>query len=260
MSRAEIEDYCAANGLEPRRDPSNFSPVAYTRNRVRLELLPLLAQEYNPAVSSALLRLSEIAARDADYLRVQADAALADATRERGVFRVVLDRATLAGLHPALLRHVLRQGIVSLRGTGEGIAYEHIERTCRAISAPMPRAFLLNLPYPPCTVRIADETLILTLANVPAALADVAVPLSVPGAAALPGTGWTARAGYDAFPGAVTLDADAVQEPLTLRNRRAGDRVDPLGMGGRHKRLATSSPTPRCRAPRGTAFPSSRTR
>jgi len=239
VSRAEIEGYCAAHGLEPRRDPSNLSPDAYTRNRIRLELLPLLAREYNPAVAEALLRLSEIAGRDVDYLQTQADAALTEATRERDVFRLVLDRPALARLHPALLRHVLRRAIANLRGTGEGITYDHIEQVCRAVAAPVPRAFGLNLPYPFCTVRVTDERLTLTLANVSASLADVAVPLAVPGMAALPGIDWVVQASFDALPNAVMLDADAVSlDALTLRNWRQGDRVDPLGMGGRHKKVS----------------------
>ena len=238
VSRAEIEDYCSAHGLKPRRDPSNLSPDAYTRNRVRLDLLPQLARGYNPAVADALHRLSEIAGRDLDYLQAQADAALRDATRECDVFRLVLDRATLAGLHPALLRHVLRRGIVSLRGTGEGITHEHIERACRAVAAPVPRAFVLNLPHPLCTVRVTDEMLTLTLANVPASLADVAASLFVPGTARLPGTEWRVRASFDTLPGAVVLDADTISpDALTLRNWRQGDRVDPLGMGGQHKKV-----------------------
>jgi len=238
VSHAETEDYCAAHGLQPRRDPSNLSPAAYTRNRVRLKLLPLLARDYNPAVAASLLRLSEIAARDLDCLQTQAEAALAEATRERDVFRLVLDRSALAGLHPALLRHVLRRAILSLRGTGEGITYDHVEQACRAVTAPKPRAFALNLPHPFCTIRVADETLTLTLADASAPPAIVSIPLTVPGTAALPGTDWNVRAGFDARPDAVTLDADAVSpDALTLRNWRHGDRIDPLGMGGRHKKV-----------------------
>ncbi len=239
ISRAEIEDYCVVHGLEPRRDPSNLSPDNYTRNRVRLELLPMLARDYNPQIGPALLRLSEIAGRDLDYLKVQAGAALAEATRERDVFRFVLDRPTLAGLHPALLRHVLRGAILSLRGTAEGISHEHIERTCRAVAAATPNAFALDLPHPLCTLRVAGETLTLALANVSASLADVAVSLPVPGKATMTGTGWVVSAAFDFLPGSVMLDADAVSpDALTLRNWRQGDRIDPLGMGGRRKKLS----------------------
>jgi tRNA(Ile)-lysidine synthase len=242
ISRAEIEDYCARHSLEPRHDPSNFSTSAYTRNRVRLELLPQLAREYNPAVREALLRLSEIARRDLDYLQAQADAALSEATRERDIFRLVLDRPTLAGLHPALLRHVLRRAVADLRDTGEGLTYDHVEQTCQALTAPAPRAFALTLPYPLCTIRITEETLTLALANVPAPLGNVSVPLPVPGRATLPGTRRQVQASFDPTSGPLStaeLDADILRgDTLTLRNWRRGDRIDPLGMNGRHKKVS----------------------
>src|SRR5690606_26317449 len=46
-SRAQIEAYCTAHGLETREDPSNAA-VEYLRNKIRLQLLPLLEAEYNP--------------------------------------------------------------------------------------------------------------------------------------------------------------------------------------------------------------------
>lgn len=239
VSRTEIEAYCTANGLEPRRDPSNLSSDAYTRNRVRLELLPQLARDYNPVVAGALLRLSNIARRDLDYLQTQADTALAEVTQERSAFRLVLDRPALTGLHPALLRHVLRSALSSLRGTGEGLTYSHIEQVCQAVAAPAPHAFGLNLPCPFCTVHIAGATLTLTLASLSVPFAAVSVPLPVPGTAMLSDTDWTVCASFDAFPEGIMLDADAIStKTLTLRNWRQGDRIDPLGMGGRHKKIS----------------------
>ena len=59
-TRAEIEAYCRQQGLEPRHDATNDVPDC-TRNRLRLELLPQLAAEYNPDISAALCRLAAIA-------------------------------------------------------------------------------------------------------------------------------------------------------------------------------------------------------
>ncbi len=237
VSRAEIEAYCSEHGLTPRRDPSNFSPEHYTRNRIRLELLPLLEQDYNPAVADALLRLSEIAARDSDYLHQQAAMALANATRERDVFHLTLDRPALAVLHPALLRHVLRQAIHQLRGTTEGVSYEHLEWASRAVSEPFAGVGSLTLSHPICLLRVTSEMLTLSLTNVSAALAYVSVPLPIPGEAILPETEWAVRADYES--GTVALDADAiVGNRLTLRNWRFGDKIAPLGMGGHTKKIS----------------------
>ena len=67
MSRAEIESYAAARGVRFREDPSNGS-VAYRRNRIRRQLLPLLTREYNPRIAEALAALATQAREDDDAL------------------------------------------------------------------------------------------------------------------------------------------------------------------------------------------------
>lgn len=70
--REDIEAYCRAQGLKPRVDHTNLQPI-YTRNKIRLELLPLLKEHFNPAVSQSLIRLGAIARQDKDYLWKQAE-------------------------------------------------------------------------------------------------------------------------------------------------------------------------------------------
>ena len=78
IKRAEIEEYCATKGLEPRRDHTNEEAV-YARNKIRLELLPLLAKEYNPNIVDALNRLGKLEAEDKAYLNAQATKAYEEA-------------------------------------------------------------------------------------------------------------------------------------------------------------------------------------
>ena len=66
VTREEIEEYCRQQGLEPLIDHTNLEPV-YTRNRIRLEILPTLAA-VNGNIVETLVRLGRIAAADSDYL------------------------------------------------------------------------------------------------------------------------------------------------------------------------------------------------
>jgi tRNA(Ile)-lysidine synthetase-like protein len=66
-SRAEIEAYCDAQGIEPRRDASNESNK-YARNEVRNVLFPYLRDRFNANVTDALLRLSDIASAEGELL------------------------------------------------------------------------------------------------------------------------------------------------------------------------------------------------
>lgn len=60
VRRSEVLQYLAQLGQDFREDESNVDP-RFTRNRLRHELLPQLAREYNPQVVDALLRLGELA-------------------------------------------------------------------------------------------------------------------------------------------------------------------------------------------------------
>lgn len=65
--RSEIEEYCAENNLVPRIDHTNLQPV-YTRNKIRLQLIPYLEENFNPNIMEALTRLSRTAGEDKEYL------------------------------------------------------------------------------------------------------------------------------------------------------------------------------------------------
>ncbi len=65
-TRQDVLDYLAALGQDYRSDSSN-DDLRFTRNRLRLELLPLLREQYNAEADAALLRLAA-QARDAQQL------------------------------------------------------------------------------------------------------------------------------------------------------------------------------------------------
>ncbi|MBV9850599.1 MAG: tRNA lysidine(34) synthetase TilS [Armatimonadetes bacterium] len=172
VPRTSVEAYCAEQGLAPRRDPSNSDPSHYTRNKLRLELLPVLERDYNPAVRAALLRLSENAARDADFLHAEARAALPALTLARTERELVLDARGLRLLHPSLQRHVLRAAFAHLRGTTLGLTHEHLGPLCAALAGERRLPFGLTTPPPHCAARVTQRRLTLRtqeLTTIPAA-------------------------------------------------------------------------------------------
>jgi len=67
VERREIEAYCRENALAFRTDNTN-SDTAFTRNRIRVELLPYLEVSFNPNVREALCRLVSTAGEDGEFL------------------------------------------------------------------------------------------------------------------------------------------------------------------------------------------------
>lgn len=81
-SREDVEQYCAENGLSFVTDETNFDD-AYSRNRVRLNIIPEL-KKLNPDFLEAAARLSDSAAADEQYLRENTVKALSFAANEDG--------------------------------------------------------------------------------------------------------------------------------------------------------------------------------
>jgi tRNA(Ile)-lysidine synthase len=100
LRRAETERLCAALGLSPVRDPSNSDP-RFWRNRVRREVLPLLADVAGRDVVPLLCRLADVAREESDAL--EALAAELDPA----------DARALSSAPPALARRALRRWLAS---------------------------------------------------------------------------------------------------------------------------------------------------
>ena len=66
IRRRELEQYLKDIG-QPWREDSTNTDERFTRNRVRKLVIPLLEQEFNPAVAENLAELAEIARGEEDY-------------------------------------------------------------------------------------------------------------------------------------------------------------------------------------------------
>jgi len=119
ITRAEVIEHCEHYVLAFRSDRSNFL-ADFTRNRIRLELLPMM-ETFNPRVKEALARTSELITQDEDYLRIAADECL-DKSREGSRLNV----SALQKTHAAIRRRVLRSWLRDKCGHLRRIDAAHI--------------------------------------------------------------------------------------------------------------------------------------
>lgn len=239
LSRADTERACREAGVVPLRDPTNRSR-AHLRNRIRLELLPLL-RRYNPRIGEALVRFATTAAADVEFLEELAAAALPASRGADGTVR--LERRRLLALPPALQAHAVRLAASRLLGDARALSERHLRAVLRAAAGPT--GGRLDLPR---GLRLQVERGAITLTKRPPSpprpLPDGARPLPVPGTvrfglwrievqllARRPAARSLVADSYVAY-----LDADACGPRLSLRRRRPGDRFQPLGLA-RSKKL-----------------------
>ncbi len=123
-SRAEVEQYCAENGIEYITDETNFERE-FSRNKIRLDAVPVL-REINPGLENAFLRCTQALTLDEQLLSSLAEELLAE-TRLSGGWSV----SGLKKSHPALMRRAAARIIES--ETGIAPEEKHIAALCSVI-------------------------------------------------------------------------------------------------------------------------------
>ncbi|MBI2329452.1 MAG: tRNA lysidine(34) synthetase TilS [Chloroflexi bacterium] len=234
VRRPETADYCHRYQLMPRADASNLS-LSPLRNRIRLQLLPLL-QSYNPRVAEALLRTARIAGDDLAFLDKESARLWASVAQRQGNV-IFWDKERFLGLPAALQRHLLRAAFAELLGSLKDIEARHMEEVMAALTRPAGRR--LSLPGGLVFVNEYDQYLLSrdAAALSPFPVLSHEIVLKVPGETLLPGYQVAATIigreqmseKEDLF--TACLDLDKVAGEVTVRCRRPGDRFQPLGMG-----------------------------
>jgi tRNA(Ile)-lysidine synthase len=108
VERSVVLDYLSRVGQEFREDESNRDET-YTRNRLRHELLPRLAEQYNPQIRETLRRLGEQAAQAQSALEALAADLLERVFESASAEGCRLKWQPLAGVPRHLIREALSQ-------------------------------------------------------------------------------------------------------------------------------------------------------
>ena len=129
VSREEIEQYCSENHLNPQIDLTNLKPI-YTRNKIRLELLPYLRESFNRNITAALNRLSKIAKEDKDYFNQRVEEIIEQNSVCESQERIGMPIELLRREHPAI-RHRLIMRIFESIGLSKDISSVHLDQADR---------------------------------------------------------------------------------------------------------------------------------
>ena len=264
VTHAETVAYCSQHALLPLEDTSNRDP-RFLRNRVRHELLPLL-ESMNPGIHATLLRNTEVAHVDVAWIEAQVERYWSAVVLAEQEERITLDSAALLTLPLSLQRHLLRRVTARLCAGQSPLELRHyllIEELLRREIAGTEEV-TLQLPAQLQVTRNFTNLVFERLSSKEAehifSALDEAIPLPVPGRVAVPGTPWIASAEIVTEPVArlarqalqrqdwlsvwqflpktrytVYIDADRAGPVLTVRTRRPGDRMRPLGMAREKK-------------------------
>lgn len=252
--RSALIDYCEANGLTWREDPTNTDP-RFFRNRIRHQLMPLLA-ELNPQIVAGLGRTATVLHADYTVITAAIDQAWELLVCNTALGHALsLRRAGWLAAPLGVRLGVLRRALNRLR---PGLRDIDLQPLMQATDT-LPDAREGQQYSLPGDVLLTADREYLHLHRREAGLppldtwpwfdAEPPLALAAPGDTLLPGSGWRVQidvmsvvphhaVAHNADDWLCYIDAEALPAPLSLRRWQPGDVIRPLGMRGRRQLLA----------------------
>ena len=154
VTKAQVMDYCRENQLNPCMDHTNQEAI-YTRNKIRLELIPYLQREYNSNIKETIIRMGKTAAIDGDYLAAEGAEAYREALREKGKDYIILSGKVLKDCHRAIRRRILSEALKEL-GLGDDVSFANFQSVESILLSESPSA-RTDLPRGYYATRVYED-------------------------------------------------------------------------------------------------------
>lgn len=248
--RSEIEAYCREGHLEPIRDETNDQPT-YFRNRLRHVLIPEL-ESYNPQFKQRVSNMADVIRQDAALLDEVCETAWKECVVSGNEKWIMINRSTFNAKHLAVRRLLLRKALNLLAPDIRDVDFAVIERGVKFIEKPS-NGRKIDLVAGYVVESWFGDILLHPAEFYPEGdsfpqMDGGEIIVHHPGIVKL-GKGWQLTVGdrtiddnveglipTDAF--SVWLDAEEVPLPLAIRPVKAGERLNPLGMGSSTQKVS----------------------
>ncbi len=223
--RTEILSYLDAHGV-PHVEDSTNTDVAYARNRLRRQVVPVLRQ-LNPRLSECVAETMGYLRADNDYLNAQAAEACRNArwTQEG----LAIEARSIARLPAAVAPRAVRCLLEQVEHGNTDCSAAHLNAVVELARGENPSAEVC-LPHGRVARRVYQDLLLSPRIAPPPPFSPV--PLNTDGETAPEGTPWRALCRPvlcpepdRQTPGALYLARAALNGPLLLRPRQAGDEI-----------------------------------
>ena len=239
ITRSEIEQYIEDKNIETVLDKTNLMPI-YTRNKIRLELIPYIEENFNPNLTKTLWRLSQTSQNDTLFLNKFAEEKYLSIVKSEEKNRIVLDGEKFRKLDISIQQRIVILIITKLIEVFQGFSEQHISSITELFNSGN-TGKSLNLPND-LVAKVDYDKLIIEQSS-KKALKPFVYELII-------GYNHFSDLGYgldikvvdieevelnDELDNIKYFDYDKIKGGLKLRNRQNGDRFTPYGMKGSKK-------------------------
>ena len=244
ITKNELINYCQQQSLTFRKDSSN-NLLTFTRNRMRHKVIPLLKKE-NPLLIKSISQLSDTMFETEKLIESQLIDAWGKCIEQSNEDLIVLKLDLLKQYLPTIIDSIFSKAYRILTGTNDNLTYLHFDTFKKLIANN--KVTQLDLPKQITVFRTKDSCILTKdkeiLCPYPY-LNNEIHELSIPGNTKF--HDWQIKTEINdnktkknqnakKFIFNAEFDLESLGNTLTIRNRKDGDRFQPLGMNG-HKKL-----------------------
>lgn len=217
IKKSELADFCSRNGFNFVTDETNFSEI-YTRNKIRLSLIPQIEQNFNENFVNTVTANSEIFSYDEDFLDNEA----------KKLYNGEILTEFAQTMHPAMLFRLIQLYFKKKTGTFKNLPLSFIkdiiyllEKNLTGSKIDLPNGFEAYISYGRLIIEKKSDPVYFEYKIIPDS------PLFIPEIEK------TITLTKDKGGNIYLPDTDG----LCVRNKRDGDIFYPAGMSGK-KRLS----------------------
>ena len=247
--RKDITAYLEEEDLSYRVDSTNIEKDKL-RNRIRLELIPHLEENYNAKIKKSLAALGETALQNSDYLEAKSKALFEDVliNREEPIETIALDIHKLKESPQILQQMIIKEAIIRLDIPLKKLSNRNYKDILNTLNSK--KTSTNNVVKEYLNIRREGSELHLSKSRYYEEESPVLseTEIEIPGETELADMNCRVKAeireienGFlEEFKQSKTsyeeaVDFDKVSMPLTVRTRKPGDRFQPLGSRGLKK-------------------------
>lgn len=123
LSREEIEQYCNDNNLKPRIDKTNLENV-YNRNKVRLDILPYMRNNFNKDIVETINRMASLLQIDNDFIEKECNNYYKKFCTNYGEKLIISKEAF--SIEKAILTRLIKKAFINFTGKHTNFEMKHI--------------------------------------------------------------------------------------------------------------------------------------
>jgi len=234
VNKKEIINYLKINNLDYCIDKTNMQAI-YGRNKIRLELIPYIEKKFNKNFQDTLFRMSENMKDDYKIINQESEKKFLQCLISKDKAKITLDIDSLKNYPKGIRNRILRNSIEDIKGNKVDVERKHIDyldgfmlkkETGKSID--LGDKVVGEISYGKLIIRNKDKIkdYVYNLEKGFVFIEEINKKIII---------NHDGNNKISKNNNSISIDSDKVKGQLKVRNRKNGDKFQPLGMKGNKK-------------------------